>query len=87
MSDYNINRKNVALIGHSLGGSGVYYVAAANQSYFSSITMLSGYVSSPSSNTATTAAPDGPKTRSSWPKTCWIVNLPTKSPTKSGLPM
>ena len=51
MSDYNINKKNVALIGHSLGGSGVYYVAAANQSYFSSITMLSGYVSSPSSNT------------------------------------
>ena len=51
MSQYNINKKNVALIGHSLGGSGVYYIAAAHQSYFSSITMLSGYVSSPSSNT------------------------------------
>lgn len=51
MSQYNINKKNVALIGHSLGGSGVYTVAAANQSYFTSIVMLSGYVSSPSSST------------------------------------
>ncbi len=51
MSQYNINKKNVSLIGHSLGGSGVYHVAAANQSYFSSIVMLSGYTSSPSAAT------------------------------------
>ena len=50
ISQYNINTNNISLIGHSLGGSGVYYVAAANQSYFSSIVVLSGYVSSPSSD-------------------------------------
>lgn len=50
MSEYNINRSNVALIGHSLGGSGVVSIASANQSYFSSITILSGYFSSPPAN-------------------------------------
>ena len=51
MSQYNINKNNVSLIGHSLGGSGVYQIASAHQSYFTSIVMLSGYVSSPSSST------------------------------------
>ncbi len=50
MSQYNINKKKVSLIGHSLGGSGVYYIAASNQSYFTSLVMLSGYVNSPSSD-------------------------------------
>ena len=44
MSKYNINKGNVALIGHSLGGSGVVYMGKYMQS-FSTITMLSGYES------------------------------------------
>ena len=48
MSNYNINKNNVALIGHSLGGSGVVYMGKYMQS-FSTITMLSGYERPPDS--------------------------------------
>ena len=51
MSSYNINKNNVSLIGHSLGGSGVYLIGAAHQSYFTCIVMLSGYVDRPSDAT------------------------------------
>ena len=45
-SQYNINTNNIALIGHSLGGSGVVAVGSHMQS-FATVTILSGYTSRP----------------------------------------
>ena len=50
ISKYNINKSKIALIGHSMGGRGVPYIAAANQSYFSCLVMLSAYISAPPSS-------------------------------------
>ncbi len=38
---YNVNTDKIALIGHSLGGAGTYYLASTYQDYFSSIVMMS----------------------------------------------
>ena len=46
IANYNINTKKIALIGHSMGGAGTYYVAREYQDYFSSIVSLSSHVSS-----------------------------------------
>jgi pimeloyl-ACP methyl ester carboxylesterase len=48
IKEYNVNRNNISLIGHSLGGSGVYHVGTNLKDYFKAVVVLSGYINSPS---------------------------------------
>ena len=51
-NEYNINTKKIVLMGHSNGGSGVYYVAKKNQELFSSLVIMSGYIEKPETECA-----------------------------------
>ncbi len=44
ISEYNVNTRKIALIGHSMGGGGTYYISSKYQDYFSSIVSLSSHI-------------------------------------------
>ena len=44
INEYNVDKNNIVLMGHSDGGSGVVYVSRKNQDLFSKLVVMSGFM-------------------------------------------